>query len=124
MNKILGGIIIALGLMSSAQASCVISSTPGNQFCLEMYKLSEEQTVEVKVDGTSPNDFEARPVFGYMKVIYKGQITAKKSGKILIKDKSGSVVSQREIILNTTNHLDGYNKVMKGTATILKELGR
>lgn len=121
MRNTITGLFLAVGIFGSAQA-CEISPTIKMQFCVDVYKLAPDQKAEVAIEGIPSTDFEVRPVLGTMKVVYKGKITDNKKGKILVKDKNGTVIAERNISLITKDYAEGYDKVMKGTATLLKEL--
>lgn len=121
MKTIVAAVLFALGICSSAQA-CEISPTIKMQFCADMYELKADQTAEVSVEGIPSSEFEVKRVLGRMKVVYKGKITENKKGKILIKNKDGAIVATRNISIITKDYAEGYDKVIKGTATLVKEI--
>jgi hypothetical protein len=123
MRKIkIFALLTAIGIFPVAHA-CEISPTLVRmQFCVDTYALGPTDTATVDIPGIPSTDFTAKPVLGTIKIVYRGKITEAKKGKIIIRAKSGDILAEHPISIVTKDYAAGYDRVVKGTFTLLKEM--
>lgn len=106
-------LVLSFALFSTAaQATCIISATPNNRFCLERIQLAEGDKLVFNMEGEKENNFKyQKSSENWVKITYIGESKKASKGTIKQLDSKGNVKKDIEIQFIEKNHLDGVNKL-------------